>query len=300
MDEWELIERIKEKIPNSQIGDDCALLGKKYLLSKDLLVEGTHFLIELNPPQSIAKRAVTANISDIIASGGKPLYALVGIGLKKGYKKTPLLIDLIVEELKRYDVTLVGGDTVVSNNIIISVTIIGKVLRHVKRDGAKDGDLIFVSGKLGLSKVGYLKLKKGIKSGRAVNKFLYPEPRYDLMESISKIKINSMIDISDGFLIDLKHVLKESNKGAVVELENFLLDDEIKSYFGSDLDKIYNAILSSGEEYELIVTAPLGERKKLLKLGFYVVGEINSSKAIEILYSGKPFKPDDEGYTHEI
>ncbi len=300
MDEWKLIERIKEKIPNSQIGDDCALIEKKYLLSKDLLVEGTHFLIELNPPQSIAKRAVTANISDIIASGGKPLYALLGIGLKKEYSTTTFLIDSIIDELKRYNVSLVGGDTVASDKIIISITIIGKVLSHVKRDGTKDGDLVFVSGKLGLSKVGFLKLKKGIKSGKAVDKFLYPEPRYDLIENLSKIKLNSMIDISDGFLIDLKHILKESKKGAIIELENFPIDDEIKDYFSSDLNKIYNTVLSSGEEYELIVTAPLKEKEKLLKLGFYVVGEINSSKSVDIFYSGNPFKPDDEGYTHKI
>ncbi len=299
--EWELIKSVRDYFKSSKIGDDCALIegGDKLLITKDLLIEGTHFLLNINPPESIAKRTVASNISDIVASGGKPLYSLIGYGAGEKHSKVREILKEIIKEFKKFGIEVIGGDTVKSDILVISITLIGEPLRYVGRCGAKVGDKIFVSGPLGLSKLGLLKIRKGIKNTRAVEKFLYPEARLDLVEDLSRIKVNSMIDISDGFLQDIEHILEESGVGAEVFADKFPVLDEIRDYF-KEKEAMYELLLTSGEEYELLCTAPEGEEEKLKNLGFYSVGRIVSGKGLELKLNGKTFHLNEKGYTHRF
>jgi thiamine-monophosphate kinase len=311
MNEWEFIELLKED--NNQlgvelpIGDDCAVIkkGNGYLLlTKDLITEGTHFKLEHTPVEYIGEKLVDSNISDIIAMGGEPRYALLGVVFpnkikRVNYKK---LIEGIKKRLSLYSTILVGGDTVSGEKLTLSMTIVGEGQRYIKRGGAKAGDKIFISGKLGYSRGGlneFLKNKE-INNNIAFEKYFHPKCRFDLISVINKTEINSMIDISDGFYQDFSHILSSSKKGGEIYLDNFPIDDYLIKAAKDEGVNLYDFILNSGEEYELILTVSERESLKLKKLGFIEVGVITEKIQSVYYMNGKQVKIKNLSYTHSF
>ncbi len=268
--EFGLIAKIRKYAPMTSsvvkgIGDDTAVLRHakdKYLLfTTDMLVEGTHFMRRMGAA-GIGHKALACSISEIAAMGGVPTHAVVSLGVGP---KTPLRF---VEEMykamgilsKRFGVSIVGGDTVRSDKIIINVALLGEVAKKylVTRDKARPGDWIFVTGTLGRS--------------LATGKHLNFTPRIEEARFLVKnFKPSTMMDISDGLAGDLNHVLKASRVGAR------LWEDAVPRTKGATLAQA----LTDGEDFELLFTLKESDAMRLLKWQnkrrswfFYPIGEI--------------------------
>ncbi len=307
MNEWEFINLIKEGLKTDlekSIGDDCAVIKKGdlyILLTKDLMVENTHFILKNTPIEYIGEKLVDANVSDIIAMGGTPKYALLGIVFPKKKKiDKELLIKGIKKRLDKYSINLIGGDTVSGEKLTLSMTIIGETKRYIPRDGAESGDKILISGILGYSRAGLNEfLKKGnIENKTAKSKYFHPACRYDILPVIKKNEIDAMIDISDGFYQDILHILKSSGKGAEINLDKFPVTEYLKDAAKKEGIELYDFILNSGEEYELITIVSEKNKRELIKNGFTEVGEITENREIKFFSRGKEKKISNLSFTH--
>jgi len=269
--EFALIERFRKQLKTDSSvivgsGDDCAVLEfnrDSYLLfTCDTIVEGIDFTGK-TPPYLIGRKSLALSLSDIAACAGIARYALVTLGLpkKSSLRKIKEISRGIFDLAKKYQVNIVGGDVSCAKQLFIDTSVLGTVEKKslVLRKGAKKGDIIFVSGKLGGSIKGkHLKFTPRIKEAR----FL-----------VKNFKLNSMIDISDGLIQDLAHILKLSRAGA------FLYEELIplaKQAFNID-DALY-----AGEDFELLFTLSLGQARKLnamkKKFPFWPIGEIVEQK----------------------
>ncbi len=243
------------------IGDDTAVLpytkSSYLLLTTDMLAEDVHFTRRMKP-QAIGHKAIACNISDIAAMGGAPTSAVVSIGLPKNLP-VRFIEDIykgMAATAKEFGISIVGGDTIKNDKIIINVAMLGEVKKKhlVTRDGAKPGDWIFVTGPLGGS------LKRG--------KHLTFTPRLkDAQFLVKHVGPSAMMDISDGLAGDLNHILKASRVGAQ------LLEDAIPRHIGCSLKEA----LTDGEDFELLFTAPKKGAEKLMGQ-FFPIGVITSDK----------------------
>ncbi len=272
------------------IGDDCAILEytktRYMLLTCDMIIEGTHFSGKATPFQ-IGWKAVAVNISDIAAMGGIPRYALVSAGIPRN-RGTRFLKEITrgIETISRkFNILVIGGDTNTSRKIVINVTLIGEVEKNcvIRRDGARIGDLIFVTGCLGEGRVKHLKFLPRLKEARILAK---------------NFKINSMIDLSDGLSMDLNRLAEAAKVGARVYKSLIPLSDASEA-----LDKA----IFAGEDFELLFTASIRESKKLIKrmgrkedLPITLIGEIVDRRfgvqLIEEEGKIRPLKP--KGFAH--
>ena len=290
--EFGLIDLLARQVPCRKnvkcgIGDDAAVIEykkDKYLLvTTDMLLEDVHFT-RRTLPRDIGYKALACNISDIAAMGGVPLYAVISLGVPKNLKLDFVrgIYNGFKKLSKKFDFSIVGGDTIRSKNIVINVALLGQVKKTelVLRSGAKKGDMIFVGGKLGNS----------LKSGRHAS-FM---PRIDQAQYLVRnFKPSSMIDISDGLISDLNHILKASNAGAVL----------YKEYIPRQLGASLANALYDGEDFELLFTLPKKRAQKLLKekkKNFCYIGDITSEKGKLILVDlkGKRVETKTKGFTH--
>lgn len=308
--EFGLIQHLTQAIELSQestikgIGDDAAVLdfcNKKTLISTDLLLEGIHFDLRYVPLKHLGYKAVQVNLSDIYAMNGMASQITFSIGLSS---KFPLeAVEEIYEgaliACKKYNVDLIGGDTSASaQGLVLSVTSIGYAIAEdiTYRSGAKEGDLLCVSGDLGGAYVGLQLLEREKKiflenpniqpdlEGKdyIVERQLKPEARKDVVELLShlSIKPNALIDVSDGLASEILHICKASNVGCKLYEEKIPIDPmtyETAREFG--LDPTVCA-LSGGEDYELLFTIPQSDYDKIKgQLDISVIGYITESSA---------------------
>ena len=310
MKEFELIELIKDYFQSPFIGDD-AFYNDNLLISKDIMIEGVHFIIDKNFYE-IGAKAIISNVSDILAMGGKPEFFFIGLGINSKIKTDDIKIFLngIKDFSEKYNVIIGGGDISRSEKLIISITIIGKSINiPITRYGAKTGDDIFVIGEFGDSEIGLRIIKEKFTCDnreyfikKHYIKELYPECVYKLAK---ENLINSMIDVSDGFLQDLEHILNCSNKSAeifvrdipvskkLINLKKILKDDEL-----------FEIVLTSGEEYNLIFTSELKNREKVIKIlkyynvPFAKVGKIIEKTTNKISFKDIKLHIKTKGYSH--
>ena len=214
MGETQLIEKITRGLPCGSnviagVGDDAAVLkfdrSRHLLLASDMLVEGTHFTRN-TPVELIGRKAIAVNISDIAAMGGIPDSAVVSIGLPPGTHLAfaQRLYTGMKKICRQFRVSIVGGDTVRSKTIVINVAMTGIVKKKnlLLRSGAKQGDAVFVTGTLG---------------GSILGKHLKFTPRvHEAQTLLRRVRITSMIDLSDGLSTDLHHITKASGTGAYI------------------------------------------------------------------------------------
>jgi len=261
MNEFLFIEYLRKKIPGSGqvcvgIGDDAAVMsvdkGKKLIVSTDLIVENVDFKMKTLSPEKIGRKALAINLSDIAAMGAKPTAFVISVG-KPSYVTVAWLkrfYDGLLKFAKQYDVACIGGDFSSSKEFFASVTILGEASPNqvVTRSGAKAGDWIVVTGALGGSIL------------RHHHDFT-PRVREGLFLA-NHITPTSMIDISDGLVQDLSHILKTSKVGAVLDLDEIPVSADAKKMSKGNRSKSLERALSDGEDFELLFTVP--PRKKIM------------------------------------
>lgn len=271
--ELNLIQSIREKVSGIQnypenlsgIGDDCAVYrisdNRFGLFSTDISIENVHFDLGYTSLFNAGYRSMTANISDIYAMGGKPVLALVSIGIPDKLDENSIaeLYDGILSCSQKYGVFLSGGDTSRSGELIINIAIYGETASPVYRNGAKPGDRIYLTGSTGLSKLGLEILQNKQEQDRypdSVKKHLRPEPYGEIIKIVIELyHPSSMIDISDGLINDLGHICRESGTGFKLYTDNLPVHEEIKRYCSASNISTTGYSLYSGEEYELLFTS---------------------------------------------
>ncbi|MBI3949761.1 MAG: thiamine-phosphate kinase [Acidobacteria bacterium] len=273
--EAELIERIAFLARRSSedlilgIGDDAAIIRKDEvqwsLLSIDSQIENVHFRREYTPPRMLGHKALAVNLSDIAAMGGTPRFALLSLNVPKSIE--PSYVEEVLAGMAtladQYSTILIGGDIAASGNgLAMTVTIIGECPagRALRRDGARPGDLIFVTGRLGLAAFGLQLLQQGYRYApdlplplqRPILAHLQPVPRLEVGQALAERQLaNALIDISDGLSTDLFHICQASGVGAVVYAEKVPIAQEIPD--GLSVTGLEMA-LNGGEDYELLFT----------------------------------------------
>lgn len=273
MTERDFLARLRRKAP--RIGDDCAIVpsGKRDLLfTTDLMVENVHFLRRY-PPAAVGRKAVIRCLSDIAAMGGRPEYCLLSLALP-AWAHSKWLDDFytgVFAELRRYRVELIGGDLSRSDTLVCDVVFCGSVPKGkaLRRDGARPGDIIYVSGPLGAS---------------AARKFRIPplpSPRLDLGRKL-RGKATACMDLSDGISIDLHRLCLESKVSAAL--------DAIPIAAGATLQQA----LHGGEDYELLFT--LSPSSRFPADGIYRVGVIGPGVPGTVTLSGKSLEA--RGHDH--
>lgn len=284
------------------IGDDAAILNfgndEEVLVSTDMLMEGVHFDLTYVPLKHLGYKATIVNLSDIYAMNGTPKQITVSVALSQKFCVEDMedLYAGIKLACKEYNVDIVGGDTTSSlTGLAISITAIGTARKGsaVKRNTAKETDLICVSGNLGAAYMGLqlLEREKIATAGKdiqpdfagkeyIIERQLKPEARKDIIEMLRKENVvpTSMIDISDGLSSELMHICKQSNVGCRIYEEHIPIDYQT-AIMAEELNmNVMTCALNGGEDYELLFTVPIADYDKVasmkdVRLIGHIVGE---------------------------
>lgn len=303
--EFALIRRLTKNInlENSSskygIGDDAAVLSypnKEILVTTDLLMEGIHFDLTYVPLKHLGYKAAIVNFSDIYAMNGFPRQITISLALSKRFSVEDVeeFYSGIQLACQIHNVDIVGGDTSSSlTGFAISITCIGEADKDkiVYRNGAKDTDLICVSGDLGAAYMGLqlLEREKIIWGGESdiqpdftgkeylLERQLKPEARKDIIEKLAAISIlpTSMIDISDGLSSELLHICSQSNVGCRIFEERIPIDYETAVMAEEFNMNLTTCALNGGEDYELLFTIPIANHTKIEEIeGIKIIGHI--------------------------
>ncbi|PQJ88587.1 thiamine-phosphate kinase [Aliivibrio sifiae] len=274
------------------IGDDCALVSvpvnHQIAVTTDSLVAGTHFLEDADPVK-VGYKALASNLSDLAAMGAKPTWVSLALTLPqpneiwlKGF------CDGFFGLAKQHNVQLIGGDTT-KGPLSITITVQGIVPKGeaMTRKGACCGDDIYVTGNLGDSAAGLeVVLNTSIFDKNELEQELekrhyYSSPRVELAQQIRHL-CHSALDISDGLISDLGHILKQSGVTAKIDVEKLPVSEELVQYCQNNGDKYQKMALTSGEEYELCFTAPKINREAIKQITTFlnqnvsIIGEISN------------------------
>lgn len=296
-----LTQDIKLQNPESKygIGDDAAVLEfpeKQILVTTDLLMEGVHFDLVYTPLKHLGYKSAMVNFSDIYAMNGTPKQITVSLAISKRFCIEDLedFYDGLKLACQLHHVDIVGGDTTSSvTGLAISITCIGEADKNktAYRNGAKDTDLICVSGDLGAAYMGLqlMEREKAVFQGEKevqpdfsgkeylLERFLKPEARKDIIEKLDKagIKPTAMMDISDGLSSELLHICTQSNTGCRIYEERIPIDYQTAVMAEEFNMNLTTCALNGGEDYELLFTVPLTEHEKVSQIeGVKVIGHI--------------------------
>jgi thiamine-monophosphate kinase len=296
---------------NLSVGDDAALIaisnGMELAISADMMVAGTHFFIDCDA-YLLGWKSLAVNISDMAAMGATAKWATLAIAL-------PDINHSWLAEFSRgffacadaFNVDLIGGDTT-RGPLTISVQIMGEVPsgKAIKRSSAHANDDIWVTGALGSSALGLAHLKNKVTlSGNLLEKSLHalhqPIPRISLGLRLQEIA-TSCIDISDGLLADLGHILKASKLGATLDLQAIPCLDFLREHLNEPEYQQY--ILAGGDDYELCFTAPKTSRQTILALSqelnlpISLIGQTHDDLSLTVQYGNNELKIEKKGYDH--
>jgi len=330
--EFGLISWIREKMDRKDatiaagIGDDAAVINLPKtglcLVTTDILIQDTHFNVDYTDPLRLGRKALSINLSDIAAMGGTPQYFLLSVGLP-GHLPLRWIEGLfhgVQQVAEEHNLSLIGGDTSLARKLTINITLIGrgKAGEVIYRKGAQVGDHIMVTGTLGNAALGLriLKSHKGDSSlthggdrdlAELIEKHLSPTPRIAEGRLIAKNHLASaMIDISDGLMADLGHILEESHAGAKIWISQLPLSEAYRRKAPHYISRDIDLAISGGEDYELLLTTPRKKREKLLGLfrqsGLKItpIGEIVDPRyGLKLLLDdGREYVPRKKGYDH--
>ncbi len=302
-----LTENLKMQQPSTRkgVGDDAAVMdygSMQTLVTTDLLLEGVHFNLEYVPLKHLGYKAAVVNFSDIYAMNATPTQITVSLGISQRFtlEQVEELYSGIRLACERYGVDLVGGDTSASmTGLTISITCLGtaKAEDIVYRNGAKENDLICVTGNLGTAYLGLLLLERERramvgqeKAAQEVAAFegreyllerqLKPEARHDIIAKLQKagIKPTAMMDVSDGLSSELLHICSQSGVGCAVYEDKLPIDYQAAALAEEMNLNIVTCALNGGEDYELLFTCSLGDYEKLVPLDdVYIIGHITKA-----------------------
>jgi thiamine-monophosphate kinase len=292
------------------IGDDAAIFrpkaGNETILTCDWFLEGTHFLRAKHPPDAVGWKCLARAVSDVAAMGGAPRCFLLSLALPESH--TGRWLDEFLSGLRRaarkFNCVLAGGDTTRRREILISVAVVGEVRRtHAAlRSGARAGDIIYVSGRLGEAELGLRMLRKS--KGHAntrnpiVRKHLYPEPRLALGQWLCNRRLaTAMMDLSDGLSSDLPRLCAASAVGARLESEKIPAVWVSHSNRILGLDSLQLA-LHGGDDYELLFTIPANKAgmlpRKHKRVALTQIGRITEESGVILFQEnggGRPLNP---------
>jgi thiamine-monophosphate kinase len=268
--EFELIQRIQQQAGTAEhlivgIGDDCAIqrqsADQQLLTSTDLLIEGVHFDLRWTSLEELGRKSVAVNLSDIAAMGGTPQSLFLSVACPQRLSSDDLqqFTASFLHEAKKYAVTLAGGDTCRSPGpLMISVTVQGVCAtgRAILRSGATPGDAVYVSGTLGDSALALHMLQQGeTPPPHLASRHHTPSARVTLGQQIAGQQLASaMLDVSDGLLGDLGHLVADSVVGAELELNKIPLSTAFRAALAAD-PQLIDLALTGGEDYELLFTS---------------------------------------------
>jgi len=300
---------VKNASTIKSIGDDAAVLDfglKKVVISTDLLIEGVHFDLAYMPLRHLGYKAVVVNVSDICAMNAKATQITVSVAVSNRFPLEALeeLFDGINHAAKFYNVDVIGGDTTSSQKgLIISITAIGEANEEeiVYRNGAKENDLLVVTGDLGSAYMGLQVLEREKQVFQVnpnnqpdldaytylIERQLKPEARYDIKELLEKLELQptSMIDISDGLSSEIIHICKQSKVGCNLYEEKIPVDPQFINVCEEfNIDSTTVAI-NGGEDYELLFTIKMEDFDKIKgNPNFTVIGHmVQESEGIHLI-----------------
>lgn len=308
--EFGLIDRLTQGLPaphaatRKGVGDDCAVLSypdKQVLVTSDMLMEGIHFDLVYTPLKHLGYKAAMVNFSDVYAMNGTPCQLLVDVALGRRFSVEDMdeLYAGIRLACERHGVDLVGGDTTSSlTGLAIAMTCIGEAdaADVAYRSGARENDLVCVSGNLGAAYMGLqlMEREKAVFESRPRNdaeaaqpdfagreylleRFLKPEARRDIVAALRKeqIRPTAMIDISDGLSSEMLHLCHDSGVGCRIYEERIPLDYQTAVTAEEFNLNVTTCALNGGEDYELLFTVPLTDHERVLALDdVKVIGHI--------------------------
>lgn len=311
------------------VGDDCAVLeypeGKQILVTNDLLLEGIHFDLTYVPMKHLGYKSAMVNFSDVYAMNGMPKQLVISIALSKRFCVEDMedFYDGLRMACEAHGVDIVGGDTTPSlTGLAISITCIGEADKRqvVYRNGAKETDLICVSGDLGAAYMGLQLLEREKTvfnqqmkesaeaaqpdfSGKEylLERQLKPEARRDIVEALAKasIKPTAMMDISDGLSSELLHICTQSGVGCRIYEEHIPLDYQT-AVMAEELNmNVTTCALNGGEDYELLFTVPIADYEKVSHIeGVKMIGHITKADlgCVLVCRDGNEFELKAQGW----
>lgn len=323
--EFEFIQHIKKQYSLSAIGDDCAVVPKDTqtdtVITSDMLVETIDFQLDWTTPELLGHKALTVSLSDIAAMGAIPRWAMLSIGIPEKLWTTDFpdrFYDGYMRHAERARVELIGGDLSRAPDRFVIDSIVGGEVpkgKAILRSGAKPGDAIVVTFRLGGAAGGLRLLQNGrrmtdeLESWEAnlINKQLQPWPQLGTGSFLQQVgAISSMIDISDGVSSDLMHICTSSGVGARLDAEKIPIDPNLHHLLPSQ-DEQLHAALNGGEDFELLLTIPRDQVSKLAANMidgndhglFTVIGEITKNRGvIELIRDGRPEILEPRGFQH--
>ena len=277
--EFGLIAAVTARLPSTEAvllgpGDDAAVVaapGGRVVATTDVLVEGVHFRRDWSSGYDVGRKAAAANLADVAAMGGVGTALLVGLAAPPDL---PLqwaldLADGLRDECALVGAAVVGGDTVTADQVVVSVTALGRVDRWVTRSGARPGDLVVVAGRLGHSAAGLRLLQQGIREGPLVDAHRRPTPPYQAGPALAEAGATAMCDVSDGLVADLGHIARASGVG--IDLQAASLHDDAVPL---------EDVLAGGEDHALVATVPTPVA------GCRVIGRVHAGEGVTL--DGRP------------
>lgn len=329
--------KLKNESTKKGVGDDCAVMhygDKETLVSTDMLMEGVHFDLTYVDMKHLGYKSAMVNISDIFAMGGTPRQMTVSIALSKRFKVED--IEDFYEGLRmacdKWNVDIVGGDTTSSlTGLAISITVLGDADKEdvIYRSGAKDTDLICVSGNLGAAYCGlqllereksvyYMQLHEARKKNKdtvvdfqpdfsgkeyLLERQLQPEARGDILKALREagVRPTSMIDISDGLSSEIMHICRESETGCRLFEKEIPIDYQTAVMAEEMNMNLSTCALNGGEDYELLFTCPIGDYEKVKEIDdIRIIGHITKKELGTLLVTrdGQEFPLKAQGWQH--
>lgn len=313
--EFELIANVFAPLARSKgalgLKDDVALLqvraGHDLVLTTDTIVEGIDFL-PTDPPDTIARKALRVNLSDLAAKGAEPFGYLLTLMLRKRTDSAWLrkFASGLRADQKKFGFTLLGGDmSGTPGPLSVSVTAFGHVPRGkaILRNGAKPGDIVFVTGTIGDSGGGLAALKNGRNDPFLIERYRLPEPRVSFGAKLRGIA-SAAIDVSDGLVADLGHIADVSAVHVAIELERLPISKELRNAWGERQAAMVRAA-TAGDDYEIAFTAPPSRRARVFavarqsRIAVTEIGSVRQGRGVILRGSdGRPIKVRHKGWEH--
>jgi thiamine-monophosphate kinase len=271
-------------------GDDCAILppsAKPQLVTIDSMVEGVHFKLDWGTPAMLGARSLIVNLSDIAAMGGRPTFCVVNLAVRPGLEMK--FFDELYRGLGKAaadtGVSVAGGNITRASELTITIALLGEIeAQPMRRDSARPGDKVYVTGTVGDASLGLGILQNGVDAtGRArdflVKRFLQPRAQLEAGRKLARFNpVPAAIDISDGLWQDLSHILERSGVGADIDRGAIPLSPAYRQVYGDNPD----LALSGGDDYELLfcIRRNISEAALSRRLGVKVsrIGEIIRGK----------------------
>ncbi len=310
MNEQEFVNFLQQTFPFSRgtgIGDDASIVkvspdDGSQLITTDMLVEGVHFSLDYFSLRELALKSLAVNLSDIAAMGGTPGYFYLGLGFPQQLPKEQAMefFKGLEEGCQKWNVELAGGDFSLSPVMMVSITMIGNTDTPVYRHNAQTNDLVGITGVTGESGIGLKLLQQGKRKGYFETKHLTVNPEIENGRILSGY-VNSMIDVSDGVLLDLNRILTASGKGARIRYEDVPVTQEIRNICREFKWDEYKTVLAGGEDYTLLFTISEENESRLKeeKIDYHIIGRINeNSGELIVEHEGKTLAMDVLGYDH--